>query len=382
MQRSLAALVGLALLTGACTTPAPDATPTPSPTPSTSSATSTPDATTDVAEPGRVAVVIAPDPPLAAAAAEIGVRAAPSHLLGDAELRVATADAPAFVEDLTGFFTSEGYDLVCVIGAGAEAAVRHVATTSPSTRFCAAPASADGMPDNVLPIQLRVEELGYLAGIALAADGVTGPAGLVVSGTWAPQRLEAGLAAGLAAGGVASPAVHTAGPVQDEEAMAEQVNALLEAGIEGILSLTGALDATVATVLEEVPVSDPESSPPPTDAPATEPTTTAPATTAPTAEPSPRHAGLVAGPEARPTEDGAPTSEQLLAILELHLEEAVSLAVTRHVEGWDITAASVGLADGAFRVAIGDGERARAVADAVAGAQEAIRAGDIEVPRE
>lgn len=380
MQRSLAGLVGLALLIAACTTSAPDATPTPSPTPSaTSSTTQDLDPTPATAAPGRVAVVIAPDPPLAAAAAEIGVRGAPSRLLGGAELRVATADSPAFVKDLTGFFTSEGYDLVCVLGAGAEAAVRQVASTSPSTRFCAAPASAEGMPDNVLPIDLRVEELGYLAGIALAADGLTSPVGMVVSDSWPPQRLEAGLVAGLAAGGVESPAVRAVGPIRDEEEMVEQVTSLLEAGIEGMLSLTGALDATVVSVLEEVPISEPEP-PPPTDGP-----TDASPTETPTAEPTesePRHAGLVAGPEARPTEDGAPTSDQLLAILELHLEEAVTLAVTRHVEGWDTTPASVGLAEGAFRVAIGDGERAEAVADALAGAQEDIRSGDIEVPAE
>ncbi len=384
MQRSLAALVGLALLIAACTTPPPDATPTPSPSPSPSpsaTSTTTPElgATSGTGEPGRVAVVIAPDPPLAAAAAEIGVRGAPSRLLGGGELRVATADSPAFVEDLTGFFTSEGYDLVCVLGAGAEAAVREVASTSPSTRFCAAPASAEGMPDNVLPIDVRVEELGYLAGVALAADGLTSPAAMVVSDTWTPQRLEAGLRAGLAAGGIGSPAVRAVGPVGDEEAMTEQVTALLEERIEGMFSLTGALDATVVSVLEEVPISEP-SPPPPTETP-----TGASPTETPTADPTesePRHAGLVAGPEARPTEDGAPTSDQLLAILELHLEEAVTLAVTRLVEGWDTTPASVGLAEDAFRVDIGDGERAAAVADALAGAQEAIRAGEIEVPSE
>lgn len=385
MQRSLAALVGLVLLISACTTSTPDTTPTPTPSPpSASSPTSSLDPATGTTEPGRVAVVIAPDPPLAAAAAEIGVRGAPSRLLGDAELRVATADSAEFVEDLTGFFTGEGYDLVCVIGAGAEAAVRNVASTSPSTRFCAAPASPEGMPDNVLPIDLRVEELGYLAGVALAADGLTSPAGLLVSKAWSPQRLEVGLAAGLAAGGVASPDVRAAGPLRDEEAMQEQVTALLEAGIGGVLSLAGALDATVVSVVEEVAVTEPEPSPSPTDEAAGGPTdgpTTEPATEQPTESPPP-HAALVAGPEARPTEDGAPTAEQLLAILELHLEEAVALAVTRHVEGWDTTPASVGLAEGAFRVAIGDSERAQAVADAVAGAQEAIRAGEIEVPQE
>lgn len=380
MQRSLAALAGLVVLAAACTTTAPDATPSPTPT-SASTSTSTPDLDPTTPAPGRVAVVIAPEPPLAAAAAEIGVRGAVARLLGDVELRVATADSDTFVADLAGFFTSEGYDLVCVVGAGAEAAVREVASTSPSTRFCAAPASPEGMPDNVLAIDLRVEELGYLAGVALAEDGMSGPAGLLTSpATWSPQRLEAGLVAGLAAGGVESPTVRAVGPIVDEEDMVDQVTALLEEGLEGILSFTGSLDATVVTVVDEVPVATPEPSPPPTEA-ATDAESTATPSPEPT-ESEPPFAGLVAGPEARPTEDGASTSEQLLAILELHLEEAVALAVSRHVEGWDTTPASVGIADGVFRVDVGDGSRGRAVADALAGAQEALRAGELEIPVE
>lgn len=378
MQRSLAALAGLVVLVAACTTTPPDASP--SPTPTAASSSTVPDLDPTTPTPGRVAVVIAPEPPLAAAAAEIGVRGAVSRMLGDVELRVATADSATFVADLAGFFTSEGYDLVCVVGAGAEAAVRQLAATSPSTRFCAAPASADGMPDNVLAIDLRVEELGYLAGVALAEEGMSGPAGLVTSRvTWAPDRLEAGLVAGLAAGGVESPTVRTVGPIDDEE-MVEQVTALLEEGFEGILSFTGTLDATVVTVVDEVPVVVPEPSPPPTEDP-----TGAEGTDPPSPQPTesePSFAGLVAGPEARPTEDGAATSEQLLAILELHLEEAVALAVSRHVEGWDTTPASVGLADGAFRVDVGDGSRGRTVADALAGVQEALRAGELDIPIE
>ncbi len=379
MQRSLAALAGLVILVAACTTTPPDASPSPTPTPASSSTAPDLDPTTPA--PGRVAVVIAPEPPLAAAAAEIGVRGAVSRLLGDVELRVATAESATFVADLAGFFTSEGYDLVCVVGAGAEVAVREVASTSPSTRFCAAPASAEGMPDNVLPIDLRVEELGYLAGVALAEDGMSGPAGLLTSRvTWSPDRLEAGLVAGLAAGGVESPNVRIVGPIGDDEAMVDQVTALLEEGFEGILSLTGSLDATVVTVVDEVPVVVPAASPSPTEG-ATGAGGTEPPSPQPT-ESEPSFAGLVAGPEARPTEDGAPTSEQLLAILELHLEEAVALAVSRHVDGWDTTPASVGIADDAFRVDVGDGSRGRAVADALAGALEALRAGELDIPIE
>lgn len=373
MQRSMTLLVALAMVLVGCTTGTSD----PSPTPAPSTSSTTPDATSTSPPPGRVAVVVSPDPSLAAAAAEIGTRSLASGLLDGTELRVVTADDPSFLADLTTFFATEGYDLVCAIGAGAERAVREVAATSPSTRFCAAPARARGMPDNVLPIDVRVQELGYVAGVALAADGLSGSAGLVTSPvTWAPGRLEAGLAAGLAAGGVAAPSVQAVAVTAADGAGAE-VAGLLQAGVGGFLSLAGEFDAAVRDTLVEVPVTPPApASPGPTDA-ASDPA--ASPTPSPT-EVGERLAGLVAGPEARPEEGGAELADLVLVLLELHLEEAVSLAVGRHVDGWDTAPASVGLADGAFRVDAGSSARAGAVATAVEDAVAGIRAGEIEVP--
>lgn len=376
MQRSMTLLVALALVPVGCTTDTPD--PSPTSTPSTSS--TSPGTPPTSPPPGRVAVVVSPEPPLAAAAAEIGARSVASGLLEGTELRVVTADDPSFVADLTTFFATEGYDLVCAVGPGAERAVREVAVTSPSTRFCAAPARPQGMPDNVLAIDLRVEELGYVAGVALAADGLSGPAGLVTSrATWAPERLQAGLVAGLGAGGAPAPGVQAIGPVGEAEGAAEQVVERLDAGVGGFLSLTGELDATVRDTLLEVPVTPPApTTPGPTDAP-TEPAAPPSPSPSPT-EVAERLAGLAAGPEARPEEDGAELADLVLVLLELHLEEAVALAVERHVDGWDTAPASVGLADGAFRVDVGTSGRAAGVATAVEDAVAGIRAGEIEVP--
>ena len=259
MHRLTTLVVAVALLLVGCTTSSPDPSPSPSPTATTTAPT--PSATTP--PPGRVAVVVAPEPELTAAAAEIGTRGVAGRMLDDGELRVVTADDRSFLPDMASFLAAEGYDLVCVVGAGAEAAVRDVAASSPSTRFCAAPARPDDMPANVLPIDLRVEELGYLAGIALAADGA-GPETAVVASptTWAPARVRAGFEAGLAAGGVASPTVRPVGPVRDAEGAAEQVVGLLEIGVSAVLSLTGRFDATVRSTLVDTPVTPPA---PPTE---------------------------------------------------------------------------------------------------------------------
>jgi hypothetical protein len=381
MQRSIRCLVGLLLVVLAvvgCTSTPPDASPSTAPPTAPDASSSTGPRATP--EPGRVAVVVSPEPAATASATAVGTRAAAGRLLGDTELRVVTADAPSFVTDLTSFFAADGYDLVCAVGPGAEEAVREVAPTSPSTRFCAAPARPDDMPANVLPIELRVEEVGYLAGLAMAADGGEGAAALVASRTtWAPRRMQAGLRAGLGAGGRADPEVRRVGPVADEDAVAEAVPPLLEGGVGGVLSWTGELDAAVRAQLEATPVVTPT---PPTPSPtATDAASPPPPAPSPSPSPSPppdRFAALVAGPEARA--EGEPPADLVLAIVETHLEQAVALAVGRHLDGWDPEPVSVGLSDGAFRVSVGPSDRASAVAPAIGDAVAALRAGELEVP--
>ena len=370
MRRTMTLLVLLVAVLAGCTGPTGDPSPSPSP-----SATATTPAmpTTSTPPAGRVAVVVSPEPELMAAAAEVGSRSIATGLPAGTDLRVVTADNRSFVRDLTSFFATEGYELVCVLGADAEATVREVARTAPSTRFCAAPARPGDLPPNVLAIDLRVEELGYVAGVALGADGVGGAAGLVTSPTtWAPQRVARGLQAGMAAQGVAGPTVRRVGPVRDAEVVADRVRALLDDGVDGLVSLTGALDTAVRDVVVDVPVTPPAPSPAPTDDLASSPPSPSPT-------PEDRFAGLVAGPEVRSLEDGAEVPAPLLLVLETHLEEAVALAVTRHLHVWDATPATIGMSDGAFRVTVTDSARGQAVAAAVEDVVTRLRAGDLTV---
>lgn len=365
--------IGVVLGLVGCTGPSTDPSPTTSPT-ATSDPT-TPSTSPSTPSPGRVAVVVSPDPALQAAAAEIGSRSVGEDALDDTELRVVTADDRSFLVDLASFFATEGYELVCVVGSGAEAAVREVAADAPSTRFCAAPARAGDMPPNVLPIDLRVEELGYVAGVALAADGrLDGPAGMITSATtWLPARMRGGLDAGLAAGGLPDADVRTAGPV-DEDGVVDAVTRLLDAGVGGILSLTGDLDAVVRDVVAEVPVTPPVPVSPPPDADLDS------AAPTPTPTPTERFAALVAGPEARPLdEDGAEPVDQLLVVLEVYLEQALAVALDRHLGTWDTAPASVGLADDAFRVTVTGTPRSAGIAQAVERAVAGLRSGEVQV---
>ena len=211
-----------------------------------------------------------------------------------------------------------------------------------------------------------------MAGVALAADGAAGEAGLITSRTtWAVPRLVGGVQTGMAAQGVAGPTVRSVGPVRDEEAATTQVRALLDAGVRGIVSLTGALDAAVRDVVVDVPVTVPQATTDPADG------------TAPTPSPSPapdRFAGLVAGPEARSLEDGAEVPAPLLLVLETHLEEAVALAVTRHLDGWSTEPASIGMSDGAFRVTVTDSARGTALAATIDDVVTRLRSGELTVP--
>lgn len=379
MQRTRTRLGWLAtvlvLVLAGCTGSSPDPSPTASPT-STDRPT-TPSVSPSAPPPGRVAVVVSPEPSVVAAAVEVGSRSVGAGRLDGTDLRVVTADDRSFLVDLASFFAAEGYELVCVVGDGAEAAVREVAPDAPSTRFCASPARGTDMPPNVLPINLRVEELGYVAGVALAADGgLDGPAGLVTaSTTWLTGRVRGGLDAGLAAGGLQDTPVRTAGPV-DEDGVTDAVTRLLDAGVGGILSLTGDLDAAVRDVVAEAPVAPPAPPPPP---PGSDLDTASPAPS-PAPTPTERFAALVAGPEARPgDEDGAEPVEQLLVVLELHLERAVAVALDRHLGTWDTSPVSVGLAEGAIRVDVTGSPRAAGVGDAVEQAVAGLRSGDLQV---
>lgn len=159
-------LVGLLTsiaIVAACTQQ-PPTTPTPSPTP-------TVEATVTEPVGARVAVVlpVAGDQPLTAEAVRAGldrIRAEAPEGLG--ELRAVQPDGPGFTADVVRLLATDGYDLVCVVGSGALDAVLAAARDLPEIRFCAFPAYAEQVPENLLLVDARFEQTAYLAGIGAA----------------------------------------------------------------------------------------------------------------------------------------------------------------------------------------------------------------------
>lgn len=115
------------------------------------------------------------------------------------ELRTLVPDAAAFVGDLATVLAVEEYDLVCVFGRDAEMAVEDLASRHAATTFCAAPVGpSDDLPDNVLPVDLAIEELGHVVGAALGAIGGEDPVALVGAGNRAGgEAFRNGLRAGV-----------------------------------------------------------------------------------------------------------------------------------------------------------------------------------------
>lgn len=350
MQRSFVVVVLAALLV-ACTAGGSD--------PGPDQATTTPPMVTPterVDPVGRVAVVV--DPRLGEWAAPVrdGLANLDPDVAGGRTLRVEVAEDPAFVADLTGFFAAEGHELVCVLGPDAGRVVRDAAPRAPGTRFCAAPVEAEAgdLPDNVVPVDVRFEELGYLAGVALGADLDRGPVAALTapSGAVPTPRLRAGLRAGLLSADVRAPQVVMAALPEDPGQVAPRVRSLLRDGTRGLFGLA-ATDA-VTEVATSADVAAPAS-------------TRSPATGAPA--PRRRRAALVL---AGPVPDERDLPRQVLAVLDVNLHEAVLVALRRHLEGWDPTPATIGVADGTIVVV--PNPRARSpVATPLEEAEAAIR---------
>lgn len=357
MQRSLVLLV-LAVVLAACTTGASDPAPE---RPSTTPPMATPDQRVDPV--GRVAVVLDPRLQARGEAVDADLQELDPEVAGGRTLRVEVAEDPSFVHDLAQFFANDGHELVCVLGPGAAGVVREVAARSPGTRFCAAPAGRDGddFPDNVLAVDVRIEELAYLAGVALGADHDVGPvAALTGRASDTPAaRVRSGLQAGLRAAGLRAPELVVAPLPPDPEAVTGQIRGLLDEGVRGLLGLVhGELVVEVAT---GTPVTTPVPTPAPTD-PGPSPTS-----------PAPRYAGVVLrGPLAG---DG-PLPPEVLAVVEVHLHEAVVVALRRHLEDWDPSATSIGVAEGAIVAVPNDRSRSSGATEALARATTALRSGE------
>jgi basic membrane lipoprotein Med (substrate-binding protein (PBP1-ABC) superfamily) len=238
-------LVALVLLLAACTNGDAASEPVPSP-PVPAPAPAPPIG-------ARVAVVLPPtsvlDPAvltaLEAQLAELGADAGESVR----ELAGYPAADPRFVEDVTVWLAEQGTDLVCVLGERAEAVVVELAARYRDVRFCAVPSSppaTDGVDtevdDRIVRVDLRVEELGYLVGVAARTEAGEAPIGLVLGGDELPgERFREGLLAGLAGAEVVEADV----PPDEGASLADRVEAVLAADV-GLVVLDGGVGVSEA----------------------------------------------------------------------------------------------------------------------------------------
>lgn len=84
--------------------------------------------------------------------------------------RILEPEAVQFRRDVLRFLAEQDTAYTCALGAGAAADVGTVARDHPELAFCAIGDRDDEPLENVLAIDVRVEELAYLAGVAAAAS--------------------------------------------------------------------------------------------------------------------------------------------------------------------------------------------------------------------
>lgn len=343
------------LLLAACTT-APEPAPSPSPpAPPASSPTST--------EPVgvRVAVVlplVGEAPLTTAGSREAAEGVAADHRDELGEFRIVAPDGATFVGDIATVLAEQGYDLVCLVGDTAVDVAMRVAAGFPATRFCAIPgptvAPDEDLPDNVLVVAHRMEEVGYLAGVAAAQVPVPSPApdagapapppaGFIgdPSRPTTPQQraaFEAGLAAGLGRAVAPRVAVSAAG----EEVIAQLAREQFDAGIPVVFTAAGAADEAVLEAAGD-------------------------------------RGGLVVLHRDRARFEGDPPAEVLVWFL-VDVGRGLELAVTRLLDGWEGGVASFGLADGAITVQTGGAPRSAAVRERVDAVATELREGRTTVP--
>lgn len=337
----LLVLLLVTLVAGACTASGPRPSPSPSPSPAVPSP-----AGTSASSGPRLAVVLPPAsarPPgerseLRAAVEELA-RRHDDDLVG---LRVVQPDTPTFVADTTALVAERGADLVCVLGAGSGAVVLEVAPAFPTTRFCATPAAApaEEVPPNVLLVDVRVEELAFLAGAAarLAAP-MAAPGFVAGEPEHAIDRQREAFIAGINAVAEEPVTPYVGFPAGDADRAFELARAQFEAGAVVIYSAAGPGDAGV---LRAATATD----------------------------------RFVIGPRATLAgDDGIPA--QVLLTVDTDPTVGVEVALRRALASWEGGRATVGLAEGAIEVAAGAADRYRAVAGRIEELRRRIVDGDL-----
>jgi len=114
------------------------------------------------------------------------------------QLRPLTPDGPEFVADLGLLFVQRGTDLICLVGTDGTRVAGRLANRHPELRFCALPTRAGELPDNLQVVDVRLEELGHVAGATAAAAVDEAPVAMVVGADrLGLQRFRDGVRAGV-----------------------------------------------------------------------------------------------------------------------------------------------------------------------------------------
>ena len=228
MRRPMAALLGCVVLVAACT---PTAVPpeTPEPTATTPQATLPPVGL-------RLGVVVQTSP-LVVAGPLADLRARLEQLPDEvgnelSAVRVVTPESSEIAADAAGLLASRGYDVTCVLGPNAPSLVQELAMLYPAQWFCTAPGrDAEDTPDNVIELDLRLEEVGHLLGLAA---GLASPPDAPVTLVLGSRRLwQDRLLAGVAAGVGDRSLVRI--EADDPEEIAEALQELEEDGLEAVV---------------------------------------------------------------------------------------------------------------------------------------------------
>lgn len=339
--RVAATLLALLALLPACLRSAPAPDPSPSPTAAT---TDTPSPVSGL----RIAVVL-PPASLVTDAETAATRADLAELrdrFGSdvASVRVVEPDTPAFVADVTDVVADGGADLVCVVGPDAGAVVLEAAPRFPTTEFCATPATAapEEVPSNVLLVDVRVEELAFLAGAAARlADPPRAPGFVAGESQYAIDRQRTAYTVGMNAVGGEPRTPYVGFPAGDEPRGHELAAPQFAAGVSVIYSTAGEADRGVLRAAEEADGLVIGS----------------------------RHT-LLADPDAEPP-------EAVLLTTDVDLVVALELALSQVLGTWEGGLASVGLAEDALLLGPGGSPRYRAIAADLDDVRARLDAGEV-----
>jgi hypothetical protein len=292
-----------------------------------------PDAEAEEASPGgaRVGVVLPSadrTTPEALEVARVQLAELEEDRLGDiAAVRTVVPDDEVFAGDLAALLADDGYDLVCLFGAGGSRKVLDLADRFPSTRFCSTGTRPDDGPDTVDLFELAHEELGATLGAVaatLAGDGTVG----LIRGDGRGDRADRrrGALASLAASDVVLDVA-----LDEGQASSELLDVATEADPDVVL--VDAEDAIATEVLDTL-------------------------------------GALAVGPVALDEDATGPAVGW-----ELRLDAVVDASVTRLLDADVVVPARLGFREGAFEVVIDDG-LPQVVATTFASVRDAIAAGD------